>query len=188
MTASNVLDPRSLARIAGVVSCVTAVIAVIAAITGAAAARHWLGFTFAGVPPRIGEAGTILLNNGRFVLGIGGAAWVAQLKVRRRSAGKHGSGDAMLTSIALGADAVVLIAVLVNAALVGVSLAAYGGRIVIALLPHGPFEVCAYCVAMNLFLNARRRPIYRRDWVVAALVSASLLTVAAVLETFAWLG
>jgi hypothetical protein len=188
MTERNVLDPRSLARIAGIASAITAIIAAAVALTIAGQVRRWLGFGFAGVPPRIGEAGSILLDNGRFVLGLGAAALLAQLIVRGTRAKKPTDAIRMLAPLSIAVDAVVLLAVLVNVALVGVAVGAYGGRMLVALLPHGPFEVCAYCIAANLFINARRRPIARREWLTAGLVCAGMLTLAAVLETFTWLG
>jgi hypothetical protein len=186
MTGGRVLDPRSLARVVGIAGTVTGVIAAIVAITAAAHARRWLGFGFAGVPPRVGEVGAILLDNSRFVLGLGAAAWVAQLKVRRQ-AEPSGSGT-LLAGIAHAVDVIVLLAVLFNVTLVGLAVGAYGWRTVVALLPHGPFEVAAFGIAANLFLNARRHPLSGREWLAAGLTSFGLLTLAAVLETFAWLG
>lgn len=186
MTNGHVLDPRSLARIAGVVSFVTAIIAAVVAITIAAQARRWLGAGFAGVPPRIGEAGSILLNNERFVLGLGAAAWVEQFRLRQIPIANRTFSP--LTLLGLAVDIIVPLAALVNVALVGLAVGAYGWRMLGALLPHGPFEVCAYCIAANLFVTARRRPLARREWVAAGAASLVLLAVAALLETFAWLG
>jgi hypothetical protein len=188
MTHTDILEPRALARIAGAAAVVTGAIALLAAITIAAQARRWLGFTFAGVPARIGEAGSILFNNGRFVVGIGAAAWVLQLRLRKTSPDEPGAVNIALSLLSWGVDGVVLLAALVNAALVGLALGAYGWRTVEALLPHGPFEICAYCIAGNLYLNARRRLISRDEWITVGATSIGLLIVAAVLETFAWVG
>jgi hypothetical protein len=188
MTARNVLDPRSLARIAGIASAITAIIAVVVAVTIAAQARRWLGFGFSGIPPRIGDAGSVLLDNSRFVFGLGAAALLVQLIARGAHATKPTDALRVLVPLRMVVDAVVLLAVLVNLALVGLAVGAYGWRMVVALLPHGPFEVCAYCIAANVFINARHRPIAGREWLAAGLVCAGMLTVAAVLETFAWFG
>jgi hypothetical protein len=188
MTHGGVLDLRALARLAGVVTVVIGAIALLAEVTIAAQARHWLGFTFTGVPHRIGEASTILFNNERFVLGLGAAAWVAQLKVRKSSPYDPGSVTVALMVLSWFVDGVVLFAALVNAAMVGLALGAYGWKTVEALLPHGPFEVAAYCVAGNLYLNARRRVLSRDEWMTAGATTLGLLILAAILETFAWLG
>ena len=184
----QILDPRSITRVAAIAGAVPALIAAVVATTVAAQARRWLGFTFTGVPGRIGEAGSILLDNARFVLGLGTAAWIAQLRARRPPAVNRTGTDQLLGLAAPAVDVVVALAALVNLALVGLAVGAYGSRMVAALLPHGPFEVCAFCIAGNLFLTARRRPISGREWVKAILASISLLSLAAVLETFAWLG
>jgi hypothetical protein len=188
MTSSPVLDPRSLRRIALLTGGVAAVIAGAVSLAAADQAREWLGFSFTGVPPRIGEAATILIDNARFVLGFGAAAFLSQLRLRRRPTWTRTGAAGLLGSVAVAVELVVLIAALFNVALVGLAVGGYGWRMIPALLPHGPFEVCAFCIAANLFLNARRRPLAGREWIVAALASLSLLTVAAVLETFAWFG
>lgn len=188
ITTSHVLDLRSITRVAAIVGAVAAVIAVVIASTVAAQARRWLGFTFTGVPPRIGEAGSILLDNARFVFGLGAAAWIAQLRVRRAPGVDRTGGEQLLGLAAPAVDLVVALAALINVALVGLAVGAYGSRMLAALLPHGPFEVCAFCIAGNLFLTARRRSISGREWTTAILASISLLSLAAVLETFAWLG
>jgi len=184
----HILDPRSLARIAGIAGTVAAAIAVLVAVTVGASVRGWLGFTFTGVPPHVGEAAAILVNNGRFVVGMAAAAWVAQLRVPGTPVGDLTRGGRIVAAISSAVDIVVLLAVLVNVALVGLAAGAYGWRIIPSLLPHGPFEVCAYCIAANLFLNARRRSVSTREWVTAGMACAGLLILAAGLETFAWLG
>jgi hypothetical protein len=188
MSERDVLAPSALIRIAGIAAVFVAVIASLVALTAAAQARHLLGFGFAGVPPRIGQAAAILLNNGRFVLGAMVAASVSQLRLRRTLAGDRTESIRALTGMSRVVDLTVALFTLANALLVGVAVGAYGWRMVVGLLPHGPFEVLGYCVAANLFLNARRRPIHRREWVIAGIACLSLLTVAAVLETFVWLG
>jgi hypothetical protein len=189
MNESHVLDPRSLARIAGAASAFTAVIAAVVAIGLAAQTRRWLGFGFSGVPPRIGEAGSILLDNARFVLGMTAAGWLAQLRFKGSRAAPRGAGAGLvLAGIGLAVDVFVLLAALVNTALVGLAVGAYGWRMLAALLPHGPFEICAYCIAANLLLTAHRRPIARREWTVAVVATLGLLALAALLETFIWLG
>jgi hypothetical protein len=187
MMHTEVLALRALARIGGIAALIAAVIAGIVAITVAAQARRWLGFGFAGTPHRIGRAAEILLNNGRFVLGVGAAACVAQCRLRHPSSDQI-DGARILGWVARAVDILVLLVVLVNVTLVGLAVGAYGWRMVVGLFPHGPFEVGAYCIAANLSLTAHRRPIARSEWVAAGAVALGLLVGAAVLETFAWWG
>jgi hypothetical protein len=186
--ATSILGPRSLARLAGTAGAVVAAIAAVVALTAAAQARRWLGFRFDGVPHQLGEAAQVMLANARFVVGLGAAAALEQLNLIRCGHSEPSGSARMLAAIARGLDGVVAVVILINVVPVGLALGAYGWRMVPALLPHGPFEVLALCVAANLFLNARRRLLAPREWVMAGLVSLSLLSLAAVLETFAWFG
>ena len=68
--------------------------------------------------------------------------------------------------------------------MVGAALGAYGTRMVLRALPHGPVELAAYSLALALYLQGRRRDLPaavrghgRRG------VSVALLALAAVLET-----
>jgi hypothetical protein len=53
-----------------------------------------------------------------------------------------------------------------------------------AMLPHGPFEVAAYSLALALYLQGRHRPLpaVRTTRTIAA--SVALLALAALLEAF----
>jgi hypothetical protein len=184
----RVIDPRSVARIGALACAFAGVIAALVAVACATEARRWLGFGFAGVAPRIGAASGIFVDNARLALGAGAAAWVAQLRSRTGKTGSRASAQPALRLMAPAVDALVLTTVVVNTGLVGVAVGAYGRRTLVALLPHGPFEVWAYCIAANLYLTARRRPIAGREWLTAAVAVVSLLAFAAVLETFAWFG
>jgi hypothetical protein len=188
MTDGQVLAPSSLTRIGAIAVGFTGLVAGAVAVTVAAQARHWLGFDFTGVPPRIGQAAAIMLNNGRFALGLVAAAVIAQLRLRHAAAGASSVSNQALTWIARAVGLIVMLSMLANALLVAVAVGAYGERMLVALLPHGPFEVFSYCIGANLFLTARRRPIARGEWVTACVACVGLLAVAAVLETFAWLG
>ena len=46
-----------------------------------------------------------------------------------------------------------------NVALVGAALGAYGTRMALAMLPHGPLELAAFATALALYLDARRGPL-----------------------------
>ena len=81
-------------------------------------------------------------------------------------------------------DAVVVTAAAVHALLVGAGVGAYGGRMIDALLPHGPVELAAYSLALALYGAARRERLSAGRWAAAALGSALGLGLAAVLEVF----
>jgi hypothetical protein len=149
--------------------------------------RVWLDFRFAGLPARIGTAVTIFLNNMKLVA----LAGVAAVAVQARASGRlpHGltiSPNALkwlsrASKIALGMSAII------NITIVGIAVGAYGTRMCIAMLPHGPVELSAYCVSIRFYLVAGRRPLLRRDWLLAGGLAVGLLALAALLETFAWL-
>ena len=81
-------------------------------------------------------------------------------------------------------DAALALGVLVNTALVGAALGAYGARMAVAMLPHGPVELAAYALALALYLHARRHALSVRRVAATAAACLSLLAVGAVLETF----
>lgn len=186
--ATSIVAPRSLARLAASVGAVVAAIAAIVALTVAAQARRWLGFGFGGVPHQLGQAAEILLANIRFALGLGAAAAVNQLRLVRYGDSDKSGVAKMLAAVARGLDGVVAVVIFINVVPIGLGFGAYGWRMVPALLPHGPVEILGFCIAVNLFLNARHRRISRGEWLVAGLAVLVLLSLAAVLETFAWFG
>lgn len=73
---------------------------------------------------------------------------------------------------------------LANVVLVGISLGAYGGRMVRALLPHGPVELSAFSLAVAVYLVARQRGIGLVPALRAGMAVVGLLVVAAALETW----
>jgi hypothetical protein len=81
-------------------------------------------------------------------------------------------------------DTILALAVAVNTALVGAALGAYGARMLVAMLPHGPLELAAFAIALALYVHARRGPLTVRHVTATAAACLSLLAVASVLETF----
>ena len=71
-----------------------------------------------------------------------------------------------------------------NVIVVGASLGAYGTRMVLAALPHGPVELGAYALALSLYVQGRDRPLPGRLIVAVAALSVAALALAAILETF----
>jgi uncharacterized membrane protein SpoIIM required for sporulation len=188
VSASRPFDARTLGWIAAAIAILTAVVAVVIAAACAGEMRSWLEFRFGGVPRTPGAAVSIFLNNMKLVVAAAIASAVAQMKLRA-AAGQSTPIDApMLRWVARLCELGLGLATLANVAIVGVAVGAYGRRMLVALLPHGPFELTAFCVAISLYFTARRRPLSVRDWLTALGSSAALLAAAALLETFAWLG
>jgi uncharacterized membrane protein SpoIIM required for sporulation len=53
-----------------------------------------------------------------------------------------------------------------------------------SILPHGPFELVAYSLALALYLQGRDRPLPARQILGIAATAILMLAIAAVLETF----
>ncbi len=188
MTGEAVLAPRALARLAGLLSAIVAAIAAAVALTFAVQVRRGLGFGFDGVPHHVDQAVRICLANARLAVGLGAAAAVKQLQQSWTDNSPASGVARMLAATSRGLDGVVAVVILVNVVPVGLAFGAYGWRMVPALLPHGPFELLAFCIAANLFLVAGKRRISRREWVLSGSATLGLLCLAAALETFAWCG
>jgi Stage II sporulation protein M len=188
VSASRHIDSRALVRLAATIAIVTAIVAIVTAAVWGTGMRRWLGFSFGGVKPTAGAVLSIFANNMKLVVAAALAAAVAQLKVRS-AAGHPTRVDAnTLGWVSPICELSLLVAALANIAIVGIALGAYGGRMLLALLPHGPFELAAYCVALNFYFTARRRLLSSWAWATALASSSVLLAIAAVLETFAWVG
>jgi hypothetical protein len=63
-------------------------------------------------------------------------------------------------------------------------LGAYGSRMGVAMLPHGPLELAAYALALALYLHARRGPLTVGRVGATATACLTLLAVGSMLETF----
>jgi hypothetical protein len=171
---------RLAARIASALTLLTAAVAAVVNLAFAGTARHWLGFPFTGVSARPSEAVAILLHNLRWLLAIGGLLLVAQT---RHWPGEAGDGRLHRGIQRLG-EALLGAGVAINVAVVGAGLGAYGERMVSAILPHGPFELAAYSLALALYLQGRDKPLPARQILGIAATAILMLAIAAVLETF----
>lgn len=159
--------------------------------------EHWdrrvvrLGFAY--VPHQWSQALAILAINAHHLwLPLLLYAGIAQTRLELRT--ERGRRRFIL---AVDAGVVVLVAY-VWALPIGVSVGAYGTRMLRAMLPAGPIELAAYALAMSVYLRARReqilyvdegrlrarRPAFQRAAGVT-LLSGALLAVAALVETFA---
>jgi hypothetical protein len=174
---------RAALGVAAIAVAVTALSAAIVRVAVAPDVRAALDFGFASVPRRPGEALAILRDNGRMLTAVFAATVVAQLTTAD-SAQRRGlwwGAGALLRAVI---DAVLAVVACANLVLVGAAIGAYGGRMVLAILPHGPFELAAYALALGAYLRARRCASAPARLVRIAAWSFALLAVAAMLETY----
>lgn len=132
-------------------------------------ARELLGFGFDGVPRSPEEALRIAAHNGSMAaLALIAAAIVSNVTTPARA-----FLDSSLATL-----------LIVNAAAVGITVDAYGGRALNTLAPHAPIEFAALALGGGAYMHARTQALTIRAFAVAALLCASLLATAAVLETY----
>jgi hypothetical protein len=166
----------SVARAAALVAAAllggAAVVALAVNVAGQAGAREALAFSFPELPRTAGEALDILLNNLRVLAGVLLAALVARVAATTMRPLVH------------VCDAALVLAASVHAVLIGAGIAAYGDRMVAALLPHGPLELAAFSLALGLYVRVRRHPLPARTWAATAGTAVLLLTIAAPVEVF----
>src|SRR6202042_3230908 len=128
------------------------VIAIAVHVALAADARTWLRFPFTGLPARPTVAARIFLHNLRALLAVAGLLLVAQSSFWSARTAEPGAVHRILRrcgEVLLGAG------IAANVIVVGASLGAYGTRMVLATLPHGPIELGAYAMALSLYLKGR---------------------------------
>jgi Stage II sporulation protein M len=154
-------------------------VALVTRVALASPARGWLHYTFPGVPARLNSALWIFTNNGRELMGALGVLLIAQIAARR-SDGPTRAQQLVRT----GGEVVLAGAIAANVLVVGAAVGVYGERMVRAMVPHGPFEVAAYSLALTLYLQGRRRPLPAARLAGTIAVSVALLALAALLETY----
>ncbi len=174
---------RSVPALAGLIAAeLIASVLVIASLTRVVLtdqAAGWLGYRFPGVPARVGDAVLIFEHNLAAVLGVLGVLPIAQIAARA----PHGPGPVQ-RAVQICAELVLAAAIAANTLTVGVSVGAYGTRMLVAMLPHGPVELAAYTLPIALYLHGRRRALPARQLAATIASSITLLAIAAVLETF----
>ena len=79
-------------------------------------------------------------------------------------------------------DVLLAALLVINAAIVGAALAAYGANLSTRLLPHGPLELAGFSAAGGVYVAARSRPVSAREWASAASMAAAALIAAAAFE------
>jgi hypothetical protein len=182
MSATVLEDRRHALAVAGGLSIATVAVAVIVRIGWATDARRLLRFGFTGVPAQLDTAVSIFAGNARLLAAVFGAILVAQAPW---FAGHDAHRGRVMSALTAVVDTVLALAVTANVALVGGALGAYGERMAVAMLPHGPLELLAYALALALYLQARRGPIAARHVLAVGAVCLGGLALAALLETFA---
>jgi len=175
-------DGRNAARIAATLVGLAGVTSITVRLVAAAPARRWLGMTFPGVEPRTGVMLSILAHNIRMLAAVLIACAVAQ--VARQAAPDQGIERFATCAAARACDVVIVATAVAHALLIGAGVGAYGGRVVIGLLPHGPVELITFSLALALYCGARREPIAPQRWVIVASTCVLGLTAAALLEVF----
>lgn len=174
-------DAQRILLVAFLVLAAVLLTAAVTAVALARPAREALGFGFGGVPRTLGEAAAIFLNNVRLMAAVGAAALIVQSP----RLGPDGSGASLGAGgrlLRAAVDLALLAVVAFNVAVVGMALGAYGGRMLVAMLPHGPIELNAFAVALALYLRARQEPLRAAAALPLAGLALALLALAALVE------
>jgi hypothetical protein len=185
VTSTTVEQRQAALAVAGALTVVTLCVAAGVRVGWAADMRSLLAFGFAGLPPSPGTAISIFASNARLLAAVFAAVLIAQSPWLAGADSAAADGRHPVQVVLRGAvDAVLALAVAVNVALVGSALGAYGTRMAVAVLPHGPVELAAYSLALALYLRARRAELAVRDVAITAATCLALLAVGSALETF----
>jgi hypothetical protein len=178
----SIQEQRTALGVAAALTAATLFVAVPVRIGWAAEARALLDFPFAGVPARATTAVSIFVNNAAVLGTIFAASAIVQSRwILRADPARASAAVVVLAAV----DTVLALEVAVNVLLVGAALGAYGARMAVAVLPHGPVELAAFARGLALYLNARHAPLAARDAVRVAAGCLAALALAAMLETFA---
>lgn len=180
MSARPTTEPNIAGIAAGAAICAGAAILLVAATALAvvlsgldADTRTLLRFGFGGVERTAGEALRIALDNAR----LAGATLLAAAIVPRLPGWARRLVDALLAAL-----------LSLNAGAVGLALGAYGRRVAAATALHLPLEFAALSLAGGAYISSSKRPIDVRMLAGIATLCASLLALAATLETYVALG
>jgi hypothetical protein len=168
---------RSLSRQAAQVAVATlalaaATVLLARALGAAAAARGLLGLRFDEPVREPGAALEVAATNLRLLA----ACLIAAAAVRLRSQLRP-----LLDGILGGLLAL-------NAIIIGLAAAGYGGRLLASLAAHGPPELAAFALAGGGYLTARGGELSTGGFAAIAAAAVALIAVAAVLETYVQLG
>lgn len=147
------------------------------ALTQGAQARAALDFGFAGVPQSFGEATAIFLNNAKVACLL--ACVVALIQLRPLI-----DSSRWRRAYTTFCDILICTPAVVNTVVLAITIGAYGGRMLKALVPHGPVELAGVALVGALYVHARRGDPDRRLLVAGFLTALLLIAAAALLETY----
>jgi hypothetical protein len=168
--------------VSGALLLAGAIVALLTRLVDARGARDVLAFGFVHMPMTLGEAWSILVSNTEL------ACIPIVFALVLRFSPRVGFGRAGALTCRAGRllmDTVLLAGVLVNVLVVGVAVGAYGVRMIMALLPHGPVEVLSFSAAVAVYVAVRRDlPLSHRTIGVTIGGCLAGLAIAAALETF----
>jgi hypothetical protein len=182
----TILTAAERRRVTTLLAGFLAVVAVNAAVVHLAAApevRDWLDFTFSGVPRTADQALEIFSRNARLLIAALAACVVLQGSTLIDPEAERQSPRWQATAVHV-CDVVLGTLAVVNLAMIGASIGAYGDRVVKYLLPHGPIEALAFAIALALYVCCRSGAVTRHDFLRLAGLALAALIVAALLETF----
>jgi hypothetical protein len=182
VSAPRTADLVGAARVAAALAALTAVAAIAVRLAAADTARRLLGFTFEGVPREPGEAAAIFANNVRVLAAVLTACAMVQV-ARHRARGRW--ERALGRGLTAMCDAALAGGCALHVLLVGSAFAAYGQRTLAVVIAHGPFELAAFSLVLQLYLAGRRDQLCVRRPVAVALASTAALAAGAVLEVYA---
>ena len=180
----RLLDRRYLTDSAAVIVGFFAIVAPIAiwvAFTDAQQARHALHYGFAHVPRAPDQALSIFTNNVCILF----VPLAMALIIQARFELEHRTPRRVYVAFC---DLAALTPVLINALTIGMSLGAYGWRMMLSMLPAGPVELTAFALAASVYMRSRRQAITRGEIpgvAGTATLALALLFAAALLETYA---
>jgi hypothetical protein len=180
MSRADRLGGHAAAVAAGIASG-TMIVAVAVRLAAAEPTRRLLEFPFAGLAARPETALSILATNLRLLLATLAAAVIVQSPWCAPRAGRRSPLGLLVVSTL---DTLVALQTALNTIVVGAALGAYGARMATAVLPHGPFELAAFALALTQYLRARQHPLAPRRLVAIAAGCVVLLVIAAALETY----
>jgi len=136
----------------------------------------------------IGDAAAIFYANARIVAGLACGAllvgWVQSLPPAEQLDGNPTTIRRARLAIRISCDAVVIVLVALNAALVGATIGAYGFDVAGRLAPHGVIEVPAFGLALTLYVRAHRGQLTVKGGLAGFSVAVAMLVIAALVETF----
>ncbi len=170
---------RGAAVAAATVVCVLAV-AVTCRVLFAEQAREWLSFGFNPPAPKLRTALETFSVNVQLAAGC--LFFASSVALGREC---QATFEIVVYRVSCVMYDLILGAVYVgNVLIVGVSVGAYGLRMVRALLPHGPVELFAFSLALAVYLVARERGVGLSAALRVGLTVVVLLALAAALETW----